>query len=46
MTRVGYWDPFFDACDETGTVALHAHRVRLEDGRDQPVRPAGGRHRV
>ena len=39
----GEWDPFFQACDETGTVDQHARRVVVEDAGHRPRRTARGR---
>ena len=36
----GEWDPFFAACEETGTVRVHAHRFGHEDAVDVGRRAA------
>ena len=33
----GEWDPFFAACDDTGTVDQHAHRLVVEDAGHRPA---------
>ena len=38
----GYWDPFFAACEETGTVLSHAHRFGHQDPADLRRRTGGG----
>ena len=42
----GYWDPFFAACAETGTVLSHAHRIGHQDAEDvATTRPRPSRRR-
>ena len=36
----GDWDPLWDACTETGTDGVDAHRFVVVDARDQPRRAA------
>ena len=37
----GEWDPLWDACVETATHGVDAHRLVVDDARDQPRRAAG-----
>ncbi len=42
--HTGYWDPLFAVCEETRTVAVHAHRLVVEDAGRVAGRAAVDRH--
>ena len=42
--HTGYWDPLFAVCEETRTVAVHAHRIVVEDAGRVTRRAALDRH--